>query len=334
MKGFDFDDVLILPDVITTIGSRSECTPLTNEGTLPIIAAPMYDVIGPKNVDEFRKQKVVTILPRSVDNPDMKVFDFYAFGLSEEIDDDFVAMYSNAGILIDIANGHMNELVSKVKEVKSKMPDCKLMVGNIARPETYRILAEAGADYIRCGIGTGQVCLTTTNSGIGSPLAWLIQECKKVKQEYGLEANIVADGGLKKYSDIVKAIALGADYCMLGGIFAKSMESMAPKYQRYMDEYFDIQEPDETMFENTYARYSGMSTKEAQRRMGKEESEIKTSEGTVRYLKIEYKLSTWIENFEHYLRSAMSYTNSRTLEEFKQSEVIQITENTFKRIDK
>lgn len=334
MRGFDFDDILILPDVITTIGSRSECTPLTNEGVLPIIAAPMYDVIGPDNVDEFKKQKIVTILPRNIDNTKMKSFDFYAFSLTEKIDDDFVAMYSNAGILIDIANGHMNSLVSKVKEIKAKIPNCKLMVGNVARAETYRILAKAGADYIRCGVGTGQVCLTTTNSGIGSPLAGLIQECKRVKEAYQLEANIVADGGFKKYSDIIKAIALGADYVMLGGIFARAFESMAPKYQKFMDEYFDVHDPDETAFDNTYARYSGMSTKESQRRMGKDESEIKTSEGAVRYLKIEYKLSTWVENFEHYLRSAMSYTNSRTLEEFKQSEVIEITQNVFKRIDK
>jgi len=76
-----------------------------------------------------------------------------------------------------------------------------------------------------------------------------------------------------------------------------------------------------------------MSTKEAQKAMGK--TVFKTSEGVVRFRRVEYHLSGWVENFEHYLRNAMSYTNARTLEEFRgKVEVCQISKNAYDRFNK
>jgi len=75
-----------------------------------------------------------------------------------------------------------------------------------------------------------------------------------------------------------------------------------------------------------------MSTKEVQKKWGK--TVLKTSEGISKFNKVEFKLSSWVENFEDYLKSAMSYTNSRTLSEFRQSEFVFITENALKRFSK
>ena len=110
------------------------------------------------------------------------------------------------------------------------------MVGNIANPETYRICVESRVDYVRCSVGTGAGCITCSNTGIGYPIASLISEIAAIKEElidngvpeFSL-TKIVADGGIRNYSDIVKAIALGADYVMCGSIFAIMLESAAYK---------------------------------------------------------------------------------------------------------
>ena len=329
---FDFNDIQIVPEILSDISSRSECDPYIN-GKLPVFTAPMYDVINSDNVDHFNDNGIITILPRkSLANG--KHFDFYAFGLN----DDIIVPDDKTGILIDIANGHMQMLVDRIKMIKSQFPKNPLMVGNIARPETYAMLSKAGADYIRVSIGSGQVCTTAANIGIGYPIASLIEECRQLKVEQELTAAIVADGGMKSYPDIIKALALGADFVMTGGIFAKSEESAGEKFKKVKNEetYISLTDSEEYQTfiyeDGIYGVYRGMSTKEAQQLMGNEK--LKTSEGVKRYFKSEYKISGWVENFDHYLRSAMSYTNSRTLEEFKESQYVFISGEAFKRFNK
>lgn len=328
-KTFDFNDIQIVPSTLSTIQSRSECNIFDEHEMLPIITAPMFGVIDSSNVTEFKNNKIYSILPRTL-NQDGKNFDFKAFGLNDKID-----VNDGCGILIDIANGHMESLLLKIKEIKKQFPTSKLMVGNIGNPQTFRHLAEAGADFIRVGIGGGSMCLTTTHTGIGFPLASLIKETYEVKQMFNLKAKIVADGGISTYSDIIKALALGADYCMLGNIFAKAEESTAEKYVKLTSGSY-INLADSFVFDDTdgnvYAKYFGMASKEAQKQMKNEK--LKTSEGTVRYISVEYTLSRWVENFKDYLRSAMSYTNSRNLEEFKDQEFIMISQEAIKRISK
>lgn len=144
---------------------------------------------------------------------------------------------------------------------------------------------------------------------------------------------IVADGGMKDYSDIIKALGLGADYVLLGSILNKSLESAGDNYLWKIKLNPKIAK---ILYKRGFKikkHFRGMSTKEAQIAMGK--TNLKTSEGVVRYRPVEYTLSGWVENFNHYLRNILSYTNSKTLDEFiGEVNFCKITEQAYKRFDK
>lgn len=338
---FDFNDILITPEVTTDINTRSEVS-ITygkkNFEYLPIFVAPMDTVVNEHNWNKFTSQKLNVCLPRTVKNLqyDFSPNVFVSYSL-QEFTDKFLTngekpMHSK--ILIDIANGHMENLLTTVKLFKGKNPDVKLMVGNIAHPKTFKRLSNAGADYIRVGIGNGAGCLTTQQTGVGYPMASLVKKCRKLKDKHELSVKIVADGGFKEYSDIIKALALGADFVMLGSIFNRTIESCGPTYWKGIR--IKNQSIIEWMYDNDFKltkKFRGMSTKEAQKAMGNKI--LKTSEGVIRYQPVSGRLESWIDNFTHYLKSAMSYTNSRDLGEFiGQVSFQKITTNAYNRFNK
>ena len=326
---FDFDDILIEPEIHTSIRSRKKIDHLDEKRMLPLFTAPMDTVISEENSSIFSKNKIYSIIPRkiSVDptyfSTDHKVWFSYSL-------DDFQKVFINNKItvdqgvniyaLIDVANGHMDivkDLVKQSKEIYGRT--LVLMVGNCANPMTFLSLAQAGADYVRMGIGNG--CLTTEQTGIGYPMASLIHETHKLQSERSLyNTKIVADGGFKKYSDVIKALALGADYVMLGSIFNMALESCSPTYRDWIsgdlvDQYDLSIKIDFNSGESKFVKnFRGMSTKEVQETLGNKE--LKTSEGISKINPVKYTLSGWTENFSDYLKSAMSYTDCMTIGEF------------------
>lgn len=352
----DFNDITLQPAAKTQITSRAQVNPFDKNGMLPIFTAPMDTVVDEDNHKLFLKNKINICFPRQKEYKTSYAFTFfYSLSLDEfikeyvektifwsprisVIDGGFENLPKKQHyILIDIANGHMEKMMSAIKSAKEKHGDnIFIMAGNVANPETYRLLSDAGADAVRIGIGNGNGCLTTQQTGIGYPMASLIRECYHKTFLMDNPALIVADGGMKNYSDIIKALALGADYVMVGSLLNKSLESCG---ETRLFKYIKIN-PNSKLalwlhkkgFKLT-KRFRGMATKEVQKSWGNEV--IKTSEGVVRIRPVEYTLKQWSENFESYLRSAMSYTNCKTLEEFKHNVTINaISEEAYRRFNK
>lgn len=339
MKKFDWNDITIIPDTLSTITSRSEINPLKN-GKLPIFTAPMDMVIDENNISEFEDNYINICLPRNVKFNDVKNDNyFYSYGLDEIIDLFESSKELPKKVLIDVANGHMFKLWEISKRIKEKYGNnIELMVGNIANPETYRKYCEIGVDWIRVGIGGGSACTTSANVSIHFPMASLVNECYEISKEFETPTKILADGGFKSFSDIIKALALGADACMLGGIFNKCLESCSDNFLKDSTGLFHLITNEQAITNisegiDVWKYYRGMSTKEVQKAW--ERKELKTGEGISKYNKVEYTLSGWKENFTDYLRSAMSYSNSRTLEEFVgQANWVKISQNAFNRFNK
>ena len=263
----------------------------------------------------------------------------------------------NPKVLIDIANGHMAKVYELVKVAKKHSPGLIVMIGNIANPETYRVAAEAGVDYVRVGIGVGRGCITASNTGVGFGLASLIDEISQIKMQLSKDSTklgrklpyIVADGGVRGYSDAIKALALGADYVMIGSVFTKMLESAAGgtvslmrgdsneeekydlmKFKRedllYEAGKFKVREDDDTFLPATIVKtFYGMASKKGQLAMNGKKTH--TSEGIETTLDVEYTMQAWVENFTDYLRSAMSYAGVRDLQEFKKNTRLVVNSN-------
>ena len=345
---FDFHDILIEPEAMTQISSRANINIYDEQGMLPLMTAPMTSVVDNVSKLIFLKNKINVCMPRRSDigynySTDPCMFTSYSL---KQFKDIFCMGASTIQYpstqktyaLIDIANGHMEDVWLAVREAKQMWGDnLVLMVGNIANVDTYQILSESGADYVRCGIGNGNGCLTTQQTGVGFPMASLIDEIYKRKSRVGLKAKIVADGGFKDYSDIIKALMLGADYVMLGSIFNQCLESAAVTTDvtsKVIDQYSIEAEGYVGTTWYLYKEFYGMSTKKAQKEIQGKDVKLKTSEGVERSQVVKYTLAQWVENFEHYLRSAMSYCNKTDINDKNPPKFNFITENAYNRFAK
>lgn len=126
-------------------------------------------------------------------------------------------------IVVDSAHGHSANILKAVREIKEKYPDLQLIAGNVATGAATKALIEAGVDAVKVGIGPGSICTTRVVAGIGVPQITAVMDCYAVAKEYGIP--IIADGGIKYSGDMTKAIAAGANVCMMGSIFAGCDES-------------------------------------------------------------------------------------------------------------
>ena len=121
-------------------------------------------------------------------------------------------------IVVDSAHGHSKNILEAVKKIKAKYPDLQVIAGNIATGAAAQALIDAGADAVKVGIGPGSICTTRIVAGIGVPQISAIMDCYEVAKQSGIP--VIADGGIKYSGDMTKAIAAGANVCMMGSMFA------------------------------------------------------------------------------------------------------------------
>ena len=267
--GYSYNDLTILPATISHIKSRSECNCRYEDGMLPIFASPMASVVNCENTNIFRENHITPIVPRNISFSDrlemmyygewiavsLKEFEEYFITRVENLENDNLTTFEGTCyVCVDIANGHMLSLYEKCREAKklalSHQYKLTIMTGNIANPETYKWICNFNKlcntnviDYIRCGIGGGSGCITTSNVSIHYPQASLLDECYHIKKsllsmkndlcerkyDESLFPKIVADGGIRNYDHVIKALALGADYVMIGSLFSQCIESAGIK---------------------------------------------------------------------------------------------------------
>ena len=126
-------------------------------------------------------------------------------------------------IIIDTAHGHSAGVVQKLKEAKAAYPNLDIVVGNVATGEAAKMLADAGADAVKVGIGPGSICTTRVVAGVGVPQLSAIYDVAKALEGTGVP--LIADGGLRYSGDIVKALAAGGYSVMIGSLVAGTEES-------------------------------------------------------------------------------------------------------------
>ena len=126
-------------------------------------------------------------------------------------------------VVLDTAHGHSQGVLDAVKRIKAIYPELQVIAGNVATGEATEDLIKAGADAVKVGIGPGSICTTRVVAGIGVPQVTAVYDCAQAAKVYDIP--IIADGGIKYSGDIPKAIAAGADVCMIGSLFAGTEES-------------------------------------------------------------------------------------------------------------
>lgn len=326
------DNWEIIPAYITNIKHRNEIIPYYDAfydsdfdgyslagAYLPIMAAPMASVINDENYLKFDAEGIMTVIPRTVPLSKrleiMKNLVFIAVGLDEfrMIINDYQTLPEGTKICLDVANGHMKQVIDLCKEAKNKFGnDLEIMTGNIANPATYLEYAKAGIDYCRLGIGSGNACSTSYLSGVHMSMDRLIRETfhkKQYVQEYYTQyksiPKIVADGGFQSIRQIIIALALGADYVMLGQMMAATEEACG-------EIQYAISGPSSKT--KSYRIYYGMSTERAQKEMGN--TKIKPAEGIEKLVPIEYTVKDWVKEFVRVIESTMSYCDTKFLDQF------------------
>ena len=233
----DYKDVLIRPkrSILRSrkqVILRREYTFRNSEQSwtgIPIMAANMDGVGTFDMAHELSRAELFTCITKQNSPKDW----YNRFG---DIDQDYVAVsvgtnlkeYENAKqiiatnnlnwVCIDIANGYSEHFVDFVRKVRTDYPTINIIAGNVVTADMTQELILAGADIVKVGIGPGSVCTTRIQTGVGYPQLSAVIECADAA--HGLGGHIIADGGCTCPGDVAKAFGAGADFVMLGGMFA------------------------------------------------------------------------------------------------------------------
>jgi GMP reductase len=328
-----FKDVMIRPKR-STLKSRSQVS-LDRNFTfvnsqkkwsgVPIIAANM-DTVGTFEMAEALSQhKIITAIHKHytleewnsfLGNQPDSIYDYIALstGIGKG-DEEKIQQIVNAHpkinfLCIDVANGYSEHFVDFVKKMRNIFPDKTIIAGNVVTGEMVEELILAGADIIKVGIGPGSVCTTRIKTGVGYPQLSAIIECSDAA--HGLGGHIISDGGCKIPGDVAKAFGGGADFVMLGGMFAGHDESGG-----------EMVEENGKKFKLFY----GMSSQTAMDKHSGGVAEYRSSEGKT--VRVSYKgnVSETVKDILGGVRSTCTYVGASQLRELtKRTTFIRVAE--------
>jgi IMP dehydrogenase len=219
-------------------------------------------------------------------------------------------------VIIDTAHGHHVNILETLKKAKAKFKNIDIVAGNIATGAAARMLAEAGADGVKVGIGPGSICTTRVVAGVGVPQLSAVYDVAEAVKQYGIP--VIADGGLRYSGDIVKALAAGAHSIMAGSLLAGVDES-----------------PGDTIIYNgrKYKSYRGMGSIEAMQK-GSKDRYFQDMEDDIRKLvpegieaRVPYKgtLSEVVFQLIGGLRAGMGYCGAANIEALHSAKFVRIT---------
>lgn len=319
MKYYGFDDVRVVP-IASTVNSRDEVDTSVRlssflELKVPIIASPMKGITSPDVIVEVGKAGGIGILHKFYNahlfqEEDMDFIEKSGvkYGISVGLDDiyhfgkfrDWLKSYNISIICIDIANGYLEEAKKKVsilaEHIRIGGYNCLVMCGNVITPEGVRDLYNAGADLIRCGISTGQLCITGDVTGVSMPAISMLESVKgdlPNEHYYGTRSGYkVMDGGIRNSGDIVKSLIAGADAVMIGSLFGRTFES---------DHKGEIR---------------GMASKEFQTEYY---HTTKSIEGVTRKIKKDIYVKDLMSELTWGIKSACTYVNATNIKELKEN---------------
>lgn len=313
-----FDDVLLVPQY-SDIKSRSEVTLASelSEGIelrVPIISAPMDTVCGRLMATRLAEFGALGIVHRynTIETQTTIVAEASDGGLKNVgaaigITGDYIeraAALIDAGattLCLDVAHGDHVLMHVGAHNIIDKFGDkAHIMAGNIATYTGALALAQLGVDSIRVGIGGGSICSTRIQTGHGMPTLASVFECVQVKEKFP-DLKIIADGGIKTSGDMVKALAAGADFVMVGSLLAGTSEA-----------------PGEIVYKDgeKYKSYRGMASKDAQMDWRGKTSSL---EGVATVIPYKGQVFPILSGLENGIRSGLSYSGARNLQELRES---------------
>jgi GMP reductase len=213
-------------------------------------------------------------------------------------------------ICIDVANGYAETFAEYVERVRQAHPEKTIIAGNVVTGEMVEQLLLSGADIVKVGIGPGSVCTTRVKTGVGYPQLSAVIECADAA--HGLGGRIISDGGCAAAGDVAKAFGGGADFVMLGGMFAGHDESGGQLVER------DGQH---------YKLFYGMSSDTAMKKHAGMVADYRASEGKTVEVPYRGPIDETVKDILGGLRSTCTYVGASELRELsKRTTFIRVME--------
>lgn len=334
--GLTFDDVLLIPK-LTTLQSRSHVDLTTNltkkiKLKIPLISANMDTVTESKMAIALGELGGIGIIHRflTIDQQveevkkvkKKKILVGAAIGIRHDYLERTKALIKAQVdvIVIDIAHGYSVFLLKVLKELVKKFPQTDFIAGNVATAEATEAMIKNGATAVKVGIGPGALCTTRIITGAGIPQLTAIDECANVARKYQIP--IIADGGIQKSGDIVKALAAGASTVMIGSLFAGCEESPALTFFRNNQKY-----------KLTRGMASLMANIDRQRNDRGVERDLRkyTAEGVEAIIPYRGRVEDLVDQLLGGIRSGFSYCGAKNIKELQEkAEFIQITQSSLR----